>query len=124
MADEDLFETFRRLTANMAKATRTMLGPAAVVGEPTAQYAGQLAELYRASVQPMRAILDEQRALADNIATGLKQLETLTAQFGDWAEQHRRLVAQAQAIVDPLSEQSEKLATVAEAWAEGYREET
>jgi hypothetical protein len=124
MAEEDLFDTFRRLTANMAKATRSLLGPAAVMGEPTAKYATQLAELYRASVQPLQAILDEQRVLADNIATGLQQLETLTAQFGEWAEQHRLLVAQAQAIIDPLTEQTEKLASVAEAWAEGYREAT
>jgi hypothetical protein len=123
MAEDDLFETFRRLTANMAKATRTLLGPAAAVGEPTARYATQLAELYRASVQPMRAILDEQRALADNMAAGLQQLETLTAQFSQWAEQHRLLVTQAQAILDPLTEQSEKLASMAEAWAEGYTQD-
>ncbi|MGH9120210.1 MAG: hypothetical protein ACRD0A_20795 [Acidimicrobiales bacterium] len=120
----DLLESLRRLTANMAKATRTLLGPAAVVGQPAAAYAGQLAELYRASVEPMRAILDEQRELADRIATGLDQLQTLTGQFAEWAEQHRRLVAQAQALVDPLTEQTEKLASVAEAWAEGFTQES
>jgi ABC-type transporter Mla subunit MlaD len=122
--DADLFETFRRLTANMAKATRSLLGPAAMVGQPAANFAGQLADLYRASVQPMRLILDEQRALADSIAAGLDQLETLTEQFRGWSDQHRRLVAQAQAIMDPLTEQSERLASVAEAWAEGFRDES
>jgi ABC-type transporter Mla subunit MlaD len=120
---QDLFETFRRLTANMAKATRTLMGPAAVVGEPAAGYASQLAELYRASIQPMQTIMEEQRQLAENIAAGLKQLRALTEQFSQWAEQHRRLVTQAQAILDPLTEQSEKLASVAEAWAEGFRQE-
>jgi hypothetical protein len=120
---QDLFETFRRLTANMAKATRALLGPAAVVGEPAASFATQLAELHRASVQPLRAIVEEQRELADSIATGLEQLQALTEQFAQWADQHRRLVTQAQALLDPLTEQSEKLASVADAWAEGFKQE-
>jgi ABC-type transporter Mla subunit MlaD len=120
---QDLFETFRRLTANMAKATRALLGPASVVGEPAATFATQLAELHRASVQPLRAVVEEQRELAENIAAGLQQLQALTEQFAQWADQHRRLVTQSQALLDPLTEQTEKLASVAEAWAEGFRQE-
>jgi methyl-accepting chemotaxis protein len=112
----DLFEPFRKLTADVVEATRSLLG-APGAGPPFTDHATQLASLYRSSVAPLRAMLDEQQELADRLSAGLEQLRVLTEEFAAWAEQHRRMVEHARALVQPMLEHSERLATFAETWA-------
>lgn len=119
----DLFEPFRKLTADIVEATRALVG-GPVAAAPFTDYASQMANLYRASVEPLRTMLDEQRELADRLAAGLDQLRRLTEEFAAWAEQHRRMVEQAQALVEPMLEHSERLAALAESWGAGTRERT
>jgi ABC-type transporter Mla subunit MlaD len=117
----DLFQSFQKLTTEMARLARSLMGPVAPAAEPVADYAVKLAELYRASVEPLRAVLVEQQELADRLATGLEQLQTLTEQFGQWAEQHSRMVENTRKVVEPLLAQSEQLASATDSWADALR---
>lgn len=112
----DLFEPFRKLTADIVEATRSLVG-GPVAAAPFTDYAARTAALYRGAVEPLRTMLDEQRELADRLAAGLDQLRRLTEEFAAWAEQHRRMVEQAQVLVEPMLEHSERLAALAESWA-------
>jgi methyl-accepting chemotaxis protein len=117
----DLFQSFQKLTADMATLTRSLMGPMAPAAEPVADYAVKLAELYRASVKPLRAMLEEQQELADRLAAGLEQLRALTEQFSQWADQHSRLVEQTRTLVEPLLAQSERLAAATDSWADALK---
>lgn len=114
----DPFEPFRRLVAGMTEATRAMMTGAAA-GEPIGEQAGRMADVYRASVEPLRTVLDEQRELADRLAAGLEQLRRLTDELGAWLDQHRRMVDQTQLLLDPLIETTERFASGIESWARG-----
>lgn len=112
----DPFDPFRRLVTGMAEATRAMVAGAAA-GEPLPAQAEHLADVYRASVEPLRAVLEEQRELSDRLAAGLEQLRRLTEDFGLWLEQHRRMVDQTQRLVEPLLDSTERMASGVESWA-------
>lgn len=112
----DPFEPFRRLVEGMSEATRTMLTGAAP-GPPFTEQAANMADAYRASVEPLRAVLDEQRELGERLAAGLDQLRRLADDFGAWLEQHRRMVEQTRLVVDPLIDATERLASGLDTWA-------
>lgn len=70
---------------------------------------------------PLRRLLDEQRELAELMATWAEKHKELSTQIAGWAEEHRRLTERMQTLVAPALEQADNLSSASRTFVEELR---
>jgi hypothetical protein len=89
---------------------------------PLAEFTEGVINLSDKLVAPLRRLLDEQKELADLMASWAEKHKELSAQIAGWAEENRRMTERMQAIVSPALEQADSLSHATRTFVEELRD--
>ena len=121
-AMEPLADLSRRLAEAMRSATTTL---GASVGLPGSdlmiRYAEQISAVPRLWAEPLRRIVEEQRRLAELMATWAEQHRKMAEQLAESAELLRRLSEEGAALVDPILSYAARVSDVTDSWIDLLR---
>ena len=85
------------------------------------RYAEQVSAVPRMFVEPLRHIIEEQRRMAELMATWAKQHAEMAKQLADSAEHLRRLSEEGAAMIDPILTYASKVSDVTDSWIDLLR---
>ncbi|HEV8064787.1 MAG TPA: hypothetical protein VGP46_08155 [Acidimicrobiales bacterium] len=123
----DLLRPLQELSARVAELTRAAAAAGAratpeFLALPLAEFSDGVAKLSDLVTGPLRRMMDEQRELAELMASWAEKHKELSAQIAGWAEEHRRMTERMQALVAPALEQAEALSAATKTFSEQLRQ--
>jgi hypothetical protein len=122
----DLLRPLQELAAKIAELTQAAAGAGAratpeFLALPLAEFTDGVVNLSELLTGPLRRLMEEQRELAELMASWAEKHKELSAQIAGWAEEHRRMTERMQALVAPALEQAETLSAATKTFAEQLR---